>query len=216
MLDPAGLRQSYERGALDAADAPPDPFALFDAWFADALATGMPDANAMTLATAAPDGAPSARVVLLKGLDAGPDGARAFTFYTNYESRKGRDLDATGRAALVFWWAPLERQVRVEGTVARVDRATADTYFASRPEGSRLGAWASPQSAEIASRDVLAARLADAEAAHGAAPPRPPFWGGYRVTPTAVEFWQGRPDRLHDRLLYRRDADGWTLARLAP
>lgn len=216
MLDLAGLRQSYERGVLDADAAPPDPFALFDAWFADALATGMPDANAMTLATAAPDGTPSARVVLLKGLDADADGARAFTFYTNHESRKGRELDATGRAALVFWWPPLERQVRVEGTVGRVDAATADAYFASRPEGSRLGAWASPQSAEIASRDVLAARLAEAEAAHGAAPPRPPFWGGYRVTPTAVEFWQGRADRLHDRLLYRRADGGWTRARLAP
>ena len=165
----------------------------------------------MTLATAAASGAPSARVVLLKGVDHG------FCFYTNRDSRKGRELDENPRAALVFWWPELERQVRVEGAVERVDDATADAYFASRPRGSKLGAWASPQSRPIPDRETLAALLKEIELENPEDEvPRPGFWGGFRVVPEAVEFWQGRASRLHDRHVYRRDADGWRTERLAP
>ena len=207
----ADLRESYERGALDRADLPADPFALFDAWFEAARASGTPEPNAMTLSTVSAEGAPSARVVLLKGVD------RGFVFYTNRESRKGRELDAAGVAALTFWWPPLERQVRIEGTAERIADAASDAYFQSRPRGSRLGAWASPQSEAIPDRSVLDARLAEAtERFADGDVERPPFWGGYRVVPSAVEFWQGRPSRLHDRFLYRREGDAWTVGRLAP
>jgi pyridoxamine 5'-phosphate oxidase len=210
----ASLRQSYERGALDAADLPDAPLDLFRAWFADAEAAGTHEPNAMTLATVGPDGAPSARIVLLKGAD-----ERGFAFYTNHESRKGRELDERPRAALVFWWPELERQVRVEGRAERVPEAEADAYFASRPRASRLGAWASPQSQPIPDRSVLDEKWAAAEAAHGDDVPRPPHWGGWRVVPLSVEFWQGRTSRLHDRHVYRRDAaaaSGWRTERLAP
>ncbi len=198
---------------LSEADLAPDPFAQFQAWFDTALAAGLPEPNAMTLATATPDGRPSARMVLIKGVD-----SRGFVFYTNYESRKGRELEANPWAALVFYWPELERQIRIEGRVERVAAEESDAYFASRPLGSRLGAWASPQSQVIPGRDVLEARLRDLEARFASGDvPRPPHWGGYRVVPEAVEFWQGRPSRLHDRLRYTRQADGrWAIERLAP
>ena len=208
----ADLRQSYRRGALHRADLPAEPLALFLAWFEDAREAAVAEPNAMTLATVDAGGRPSARVVLLKGV-----GPKGFAFYTNLESRKSQEIAATGHAALVFWWEPLQRQVRVEGAVEAVPPPEADAYYASRPRGSRLGAWASPQSQPIPSREVLDERLAEATARfEGAEPTRPPFWGGWRVVPRRVEFWQGRPSRLHDRFQYAREGDGWAVDRLAP
>ncbi|MFN8499342.1 MAG: pyridoxamine 5'-phosphate oxidase [Anaerolineae bacterium] len=198
---------------LDAADLAADPIAQFRAWFAAAQAAGVADAHAMTLATATPDGVPSARVVLLNSVD-----ERGFVFYTNYESRKGRELAANPRAALVFYWPQVHRQVRVVGAVSRVSREESEGYFATRPVGSQLGAWASLQSEVIESRAALDERLAEIEEAYrGRDVPCPPFWGGYRVVPGELEFWQSRPNRLHDRFRYRRDADGaWQIERLSP
>ena len=207
----ADLRQEYMRAGLAEADADRDPIRQFERWFEDALRARLPLPNAMTLATVGADGAPSARVVLLKGIESG-----GFTFYTNYRSRKARELEARGTACLLFMWSELERQVRIDGRIERVSAAESDAYYASRPLGARLSAWASPQSERVASREFLEKAMETARRQHGDAPPRPPHWGGYRVLPTELEFWQGRADRLHDRLLYTREAGDWRITRLAP
>ena len=203
----------YTRSALDEADAAPSPFRQFAAWFTDAQAANIPDPNAMTVATATPDGRPSARIVLLKGYD-----ERGFVFYTNYKSRKGQEVASNPIAALVFFWPALERQIRITGAVAPVSRDETDRYFRSRPRGSRLGAWASRQSAVIADRAEVEDQLHSLDQQYpGDDIPTPPHWGGYRVAPDAFEFWQGRPSRLHDRLRYTRQPDGsWRIDRLAP
>ena len=213
-MDLATLRNDYMRASLDVADVDRDPFRQFACWFDDAYASKLPEVNAMTLATVGDDGRPSARIVLLKGVD-----ARGFAFYTNRGSRKGRELDAHPHAALLFYWAELERQVRIEGRVERLSEADSDAYFAKRPRLAQVGAWASPQSEQIPDRAWLEGAFADADllhAARGDAVPRPPHWGGYVVAPAVFEFWQGRVSRLHDRIAYRRERDGWTIARLAP
>ena len=207
------LRKDYMLRGLSEADLDPDPFQQFRVWFEQAVEGGVLEPNAMTLATASPDGRPSARMVLLKGF--GPEG---FTFFTNYESRKGRELAANPHAALTLHWAALERQIRVEGTVTKVTSEDSDTYFHSRPVGSQLGAAVSHQGQVIPGRGVLEARLRELEARFADQEvPRPDEWGGYRVTPEVIEFWQGRPNRLHDRLHYRRQADArWVIERLSP
>ena len=213
----ADLRTEYMRAALDESSVAPDPFRQFELWFAEVMGSDLREPTAMTLATAAADGTPSARIVLLKEFD-----QRGFTFFTNYVSRKGREIAACPRAALLFFWPDLERQVRIEGIVSRLEAGESAVYFSSRPQSSQVGAWASPQSETIADREALTARFAEADARFGAANgpiPCPPHWGGYRVAPDVFEFWQGRASRLHDRIRYRRmaqPAGAWVIDRLAP
>ncbi len=208
----AALRREYGDAGLDEPDLAPDPIGMFGRWLQDTIDSGLHEPNAMAVATAGPDGRPTVRLVLLKGVD-----ERGFVFYTNYESRKGRELGANPHASLLFPWHDLQRQVRVEGPVSRVSAEESEAYFASRPRESQLGAWASPQSREVSSRAEMEAAYAELEAQYAERDvPLPPTWGGFRVEPEVVEFWQGRKGRMHDRLVYRRDAGGWTTARLAP
>jgi pyridoxamine 5'-phosphate oxidase len=206
------MRKEYISTGLDKADVDHDPVVQFHVWFENAIDADLHEPNAMILATATGEGKPSARTVLLKGYD-----ERGFVFYTNYEGRKAGELETNPECALLFYWGDLERQVRVEGTVSRISEQESDAYFASRPRGSRLGAWASQQSRPVEHRSVLEERIRALEAEYeGREIPRPPFWGGYRVEPEEIEFWQGRESRLHDRLVYRREDGAWRIERLQP
>lgn len=210
--DLAQMRKSYERAELDETHVRPDPLVQFQHWFDAAVHAKALEANAMTLATVGEDGGPSTRVVLLKGLDEG-----GLVWYTNYQSRKGRELAAHPQAALQFFWPELERVVRIEGRVEQIAETESDAYYQTRPLGSRIGAWASPQSEVIPSREQLESSWAEIQDRQGQDPVRPAHWGGYRLVPTYWEFWQGRPSRLHDRIVYVKQADGaWQIQRLAP
>ncbi len=210
-MDLAALRRDYARESLTERDVDSDPIAQFEKWFEEALHAEMIEPNAMTLATSTSDGRPSARIVLLKGAD-----AKGFVFFTDYRSRKGAELEANPHVSLCFWWDALQRQVRITGTVARVSREESETYFRTRPRGSRIGAWASRQSSALASREVLEKEVERLDSAYSEDVPLPPHWGGYRVAPDAIEFWQGRPSRLHDRIVYTRDGGNWGIGRLSP
>jgi pyridoxamine 5'-phosphate oxidase len=208
----ASLRREYSLRTLDESSVHPDPFVQFDRWFGEAMAVHRHEPNAMVLATATSEGKPSARFVLMKGFD-----ERGFVFYTNYESRKSVELRQNPNAALLFYWSELEREVRVEGTVERATREESEEYFRSRPLESQLGAWASRQSEVIADRTVLEQKVAELKARFGDGPlPPPSFWGGFRLRPHTVEFWQGRPNRLHDRIRYARRGNTWVIERLSP
>ena len=207
----AHIRKDYKAASLSESDVAPSPFTEFDKWLKEAIAAQLPEPNAMTVATVGADGRPSTRVVLIKGVD-----ERGLVWFTNYQSRKGRELANNPFAALQFHWVELERVVRIEGRVEKVSDAESDAYFDSRPLNSRIGAWASPQSETITSRAVLVARAAEFAAKFLLQPPRPPHWGGYRLVPDRFEFWQGRPSRLHDRIVYQLDNGAWHTRRLAP
>jgi len=207
----AQLRKNYTFGQLSETEVSPNPLDLFQVWFDQAVKAECPEPNSMTLATADLAGNPSARIVLLKGAD-----SAGFTFFTNYESQKGKELAARPHAALLFHWHELERQVRIKGAVERVCPTESDAYFHSRPAASRIGAWASPQSSEIPNREFLEEAEKRFAADFGDKPPRPEHWGGYRLRPTEIEFWQGRPSRLHDRIHYQLDGAQWRITRLAP
>ncbi len=207
----ADLRNEYSRETLDEASVDRDPLRQFEQWMQEAIKAQVPEPTAMTLATVDAHGHPSARIVLLKGAD-----PRGFVFFTNYESRKGKDLAANPRAALTFMWKELERQVRIEGATKKVSAEESSAYFATRPLGSRIGAWASPQSRAIENRAWLERQWDELGRKHGENPLRPPHWGGYRIVPDYLEFWQGRQSRLHDRIAYTRSGTGWAIARLAP
>jgi pyridoxamine 5'-phosphate oxidase len=210
-IDLASIRNDYALKTLDETEVDRDPLKQFGVWMVEAIHSQVPEPTAMHLSTVAANGRPSGRIVLLKGVD-----PRGFVFYTNYESRKGRELGVNPAAALTFMWKELERQVRIEGEVEKVTPQESDEYFATRPLGSRIGAWASPQSEPIANRAWLEIRWSEMGTQHGEAPPRPPHWGGYRVKPDYLEFWQGRRSRLHDRIAYRLAQGAWSVARLAP
>lgn len=209
--DFASLRRDYMRAGLGEGDIDADPVRQFDKWFGEAVASGITLPNSAVLATTAASGQPTARAVLLKGAE-----ERGFVFFTNYESRKGKELAGNSRCCLLFVWEELERQVRIDGAVEKTSARESEEYFRSRPLGARLGAWASPQSEVLRDRAALEARLAAVSRRFGDDPPCPPHWGGYRVLPDAIEFWQGRPDRLHDRIQYRRGKGSWIIERLAP